>query len=589
MLLNKEIFNSKSNIKKFLIVLKTLTPEKSFYFYLSLVFILILGFFAISIFLKNNHTRESPQYNQVLNVYSDEKVKNFTPLFAESKTEKIISDLLFAGLIKNQGDSYILDLAESIYMSDSGLDIKIQLKDNLKFSNGEKITTDDVIYTYKLMQSFDIDNKDRVKYEGLSFEKVDDVNMNITLKKSYSQVNKLLTLGIMSKDQYTGEKIGDFVISDKNLNPISSGQYTVNSVSNLNGVIGNMSLKNNNKYYNLSNFGNINFYLEKLESDKSIVDSYLKDNSVDVVLGGAYYDYIDSDIYDTRNYNTTIVNNIFLNPSKNEILSKKINREYLYKNINRDYIVKNILMNNADTSFDVMPNSKNINPLTEVDIEKTSFKISDNSSISSLNSSTTSTSTQSFAPSPASVITSIKLTFLNTETNQKIYNYLQQNFIKNNINIVAVPVNQDTLQSIIKNRDFEMLMTNINIEDVSSLYSFLHSSQKNAPGLNITNYISKTFDKNIEVLRSATNTQDISNSLSGIRQEFYEEYPYIPLYSKTNKVNITKDLKERKESQPESMEQILKNISTNYKETEYLYTFLEKYRNIIIKVNKIIH
>ena len=588
MLLNKEVFNSKSNIKKFLIVLKTLTPEKSFYFYLSLVFMLILGFFAISIFLKKNYTKESPQHNQVLNVYSDEKVKNFTPLFAESKTEKIISGLLFAGLIKNQGDYYTIDLAESIYISDSGLDIKIQLKDNSKFSNGEKITTDDIIYTYKLMQSFDIDNKDRVKYEGLSFEKVDDFNMNIALKKSYSQVNKLLTLGIISKDQYIGEKIGDFVISDKNLNPISSGQYTVNSVSNLNGVIGNMSLKNNNKYYNLSNFGNINFYTEKLESDKSIIDSYVKGNSIDIILSGAYSEYLDTTIYDTKSYNTTVVNNIFLNPSKNDILSKKINREYLYKNINRDYIVKNILMNNADTSFDIMPNSKNINPLTEVDIEKTSLKFTDKTSIAS---SGTSTEPQTSAQPNANLVTSIKLTFLNTDTNQKIYNYLQQTFIKNSINIISVPVNQDTLQSIIKNRDFEMLMTNISIEDVSSLYSFLHSSQKNAPGLNITNYISKTFDKNIEVLRSATNTIDINNSLSSLRQEFYEEYPYIPLYSKTNKVNITKELKTNTENNTSNgnEENILKNISADYKETEYLYTFLEKYRNIIIKVNKIIH
>ena len=588
MLLNKEVFNSKSNIKKFLIVLKTLTPEKSSYFYLSLVFMLILGFFAVSIFLKNNHTKESPQYNQVLNVYSDEKVKNFTPLFAESKTEKIISGLLFAGLIKNQGDSYILDLAESVYISDSGLEVKIKLKDSLKFSNGEKITTDDVIYTYKLMQSFDIDNKDRVKYEGLSFEKVDDINMNITLKKSYSQVNKLLTLGIISKDQYIGEKIGDFVISDKNLNPISSGQYAVNSVSNLNGVIGNMSLKNNNKYYNLSNFGNINFYTEKLESDKSIIDSYMKDNSIDIALGGAYSEYLDTTIYNTKSYNTTVVNNIFLNPSKNDILSKKINREYLYKNINRDYIVKNILMNNADTSFDIMPNSKNINPLTEVDIEKTSLKFTDKTSVVS---SGTSTDPQTSAQPNANLVTSIKLTFLNTDTNQKIYNYLQQTFIKNSINIISVPVNQDTLQSIIKNRDFEMLMTNISIEDVSSLYSFLHSSQKNAPGLNITNYISKTFDKNIEVLRSATNTIDINNSLSSLRQEFYEEYPYIPLYSKINKVNITKELKTNTENNISNgnEENILKNISADYKETEYLYTFLEKYRNIIIKVNKIIH
>ena len=552
MLLNKEIFNSKSKIQQVFIVAKTLTPEKSFYFYTSVLSIIILAFFAICVGLKNKYTIASPKYSQRLNIHSGEKVKSFIPLFADSRTEKIISKMLFSGILKQiDSDKYVPDLAEKVYISDDGLEIEIRLRDDSRFSNGENITSDDIIYTYKLMQSFEIDNRDRAKYEGLEFEKIDNKNIKITLKKRYSQINKLLCLGIISKKEYSKEKISNLVLSDENLKPNTSGQYKINALGVVNNKIESISMVNNNSYNTLASFRYVDFYFQDLSGlAKKVSQNYFTDNKIDISLDNSDSESFDRDLYTEIYYNTNISSYIFLNPNKNDALSKKINREFLYKNIDRDYIVDSILGAMATSSYDIMPNSKKR--------ENAPAGLS------------------SFASS--SVLT---LTYLNTVNNQKIYNYLRDDFLKYNIEIRSNPLNQEGLQSVIKNREFEMLLTNIEIEDVSSLYSFFHSSQKNAPGLNIGNYVSKNFDKNIEMLRSATNTNISENSLESMRQEFYQEYPYIPLYSKKGKIIMSK--------QVATENQTLENLNFLNKEKENIYFFLEKYRDIIIKVNKIIH
>ena len=580
MLLNKETFKIKSGFEKLKLSIKTLTPEKSFYFYLSIVLIIILSFFAISILTKNKYTQKVPLYNQVLNVQSLDTVQNVLPLFASSKTEKILSKMLFAGLLKYENGIYKNDLASNIVKSSDGLSLNVSIRNDTRFSNGDSIISDDFLYTYKMMQSFDIDHPDRAKYDGLEFTKIDDKNFSINMKKSYSELDSLLTLGVINKTQLSSEKIENINASKINLQPITSGQFKIKSYTLTDKNVSYLKLENNNKYYNLSNYSFVNFYLNDFNKTKDGLIGYMYKNNIDLSLDGQSLDMskLDLEVYEPAEYTTSVTSNIFFNPNKSELLSKKINREFIYKAIDRNYIVNSILMGQASTTYDILPVSKNIEALIPVQIANTSF----------------------IKPSPLSASTSteyeknknlnkLTLTYLNTENNQKIYKYIYEVLLKYNIEIKANPVDTTTLSDIIKNRDFEMLMSSIDISDMSTLYSFLHSSQKNAPGLNITNYISKTFDKNIETIRSATNTDDIASSLQDMRKEFYSEYPYIPLYSKNSKIIKSKNLNLKIDNYQKDESDILNNLTQSDKETEYTYSFLNKYKNIIIKVNKIIH
>ncbi len=89
----------------------------------------------------------------------------------------------------------------------------------------------------------------------------------------------------------------------------------------------------------------------------------------------------------------------------------------------------------------------------------------------------------------------------------------------------------DLNQNIIKDREFQALLFGAITETPSDLYAFWHSSQRTYPGLNISNYVSKALDENLELLRSERNVETRALAYEAVRKEFIEEVPGIFLFA----------------------------------------------------------
>ena len=89
----------------------------------------------------------------------------------------------------------------------------------------------------------------------------------------------------------------------------------------------------------------------------------------------------------------------------------------------------------------------------------------------------------------------------------------------------------DLNKTIIKDRDFPVLLFGAITETPSDLYAFWHSSQRTYPGLNISNYVSKKLDENLEILRSSIDPLEQTSAYEAVRGEFKEEVPGIFLYA----------------------------------------------------------
>lgn len=112
--------------------------------------------------------------------------------------------------------NFIGDLAKSYKVSEDALIWTFPLRDDVKFSNGESVTAEDIKFTYEMLK------EDGIKFD-LSFiksiEATDDNNIVITLSEPRSTfVSQLTEIGIVPKDLY-----------DENYsnNPIGSGPYKV--------------------------------------------------------------------------------------------------------------------------------------------------------------------------------------------------------------------------------------------------------------------------------------------------------------------------------------------------------------------------
>jgi ABC-type transport system substrate-binding protein len=97
---------------------------------------------------------------------------------------------------------------------------------------------------------------------------------------------------------------------------------------------------------------------------------------------------------------------------------------------------------------------------------------------------------------------------------------------------------------VIKDREFQALLFGAITETPSDLYAFWHSSQRTYPGLNISNYVSKDLDANLEILRESKDETERADAYDAVRKEFVDEVPGIFLFAPsliyiTNDKNVT--------------------------------------------------
>lgn len=120
-------------------------------------------------------------------------------------------------------------LAESYNVSDDGLEITFRLRDNIWFSDGVPVTSDDVIFTYQTIIDPKVDaaNVANQYVDVKDVVKIDDRNVKFFMKRPHfkSLVNLSLTwtAGVLPKHIYQFRNAEEF---NKHLsNPVGSGPY----------------------------------------------------------------------------------------------------------------------------------------------------------------------------------------------------------------------------------------------------------------------------------------------------------------------------------------------------------------------------
>ncbi|MEK7133143.1 MAG: ABC transporter substrate-binding protein, partial [Patescibacteria group bacterium] len=75
------------------------------------------------------------------------------PLIAASEADRDLTELIYAGLLKSDGQGGLKpELAEKYEISEDNLAYTFFLKENLRWSDGQPITAQDIAFTVKLVQ-----------------------------------------------------------------------------------------------------------------------------------------------------------------------------------------------------------------------------------------------------------------------------------------------------------------------------------------------------------------------------------------------------------------------------------------------------
>lgn len=504
-------------------IYRSLTPEKVLVFWILLTIGTIL-FFAALVQFNKRYLITVPTYGGEIREGILGTPRFINPVLSTSDQDKDLTALVFAGLTKkNQDGLVILDMAEKITISDDGLRYTAVLKDTARFHDGEKVTTDDIIYTIGMVQNPLIKSPYRVLWEGVTTQKDSDLQITFILKKPFPLFMETLSFGILPKHIWKNLNEDQISLSDLNIHAIGSGPYSITDIKTESGIPSTFTLVAN-KHYTLSRP-----YIEKIVISTYQNEKYLMKAFTDkdiTRIHGISPEKISELNIATSSIKTSLLPRtfaIFFNPNKSSPLADKNVRGALQMAINKQAIVDTILLNygkviNSPYPFDTEDEPSIYNP------EEARILLAKNKTFKN--------ATSTFE---------ITLATANTDEMKKVAEMIKADWEKIGvITTIAVYDVSDLNQNIIKDRNFEALLFGAITESPSDLYAFWHSSQRVYPGLNISNYVSKDLDENLEILRTVSGKQEQSDAYDLVRKEFIEEVPGIFLFA-PSLIYITND------------------------------------------------
>lgn len=500
--------------KKIRAVYQSLSPERVILFWIFLA-ISFISFFTALVIFNERFLRTTPTYGGEIREGLIGTPRFINPVLATSDQDKDLTALVFSGLTKKDSEGkIILDLAESITQSEDMLRYTVVLKKKTHFHDGEKLTTDDILYTVGLIQNPAIKSPHRIEWEGITIEKVSDSELTFVLKKPFPLFMDILTLGILPKHIWKNLTDEQISLSDYNIHAIGSGPYAITDITTNSGIPETFVLTSNKQDVLGRPYLN-KIIISTYQNEKYLLKAF--ENGDISRIHGISLEKVDTLNLSTSSIKTSLLPRtfaIFFNPNKESKLADKNIRAALQMAINKPAIVSEVLHNYGKVINDPYPFDEDETPFI-YNIEKAKELLLTNKAIKK------STSTLE-----------ITLATANTDEMKRVAEMIKSDWEKIGVTTtIAIYDVSDLNQNIIKDRDFQALLFGTITQTPSDLYAFWHSSQRTYPGLNISNYVSKKLDTNLEILRTSNDELEKIGAYTNVKKEFEEEVPGIFLFA----------------------------------------------------------
>ncbi len=221
--------------------------------FLVFVALTVLSATYLSINLYIGNTKLIPSYagEYIEGVVGQPRFIN--PIYGETNDiDRTLIGLIYSGLMTYDKDGKIVnDLVKNYQISNNGKTYTFELKDNLYWQDGIKLTAEDVIYTIKTIQNSDYKSPLRANWLNVEVEKISDKAFSFSINSPYNSFLANCTIKIIPSHIWKDVLAENFALSPYNLKPTGSGPYTLSNIQENNkNFITSLSLQINQKYYN---------------------------------------------------------------------------------------------------------------------------------------------------------------------------------------------------------------------------------------------------------------------------------------------------------------------------------------------------
>ena len=420
------------------------------------------------------------------------------PVIPTTETDRDMSRLIFGNLS---------DIAQGIKRSDDGKTWNVRIRDDVKWHDGETVTSDDVIFSAQTIQNKDAASYLYSSFQGISAERISELEIKFVLQAPYAffEDEHLKSLYIIPKHIFGDLPVQNFRLSIYGLRPVGFGPYKVGGFTKDDkGIIQSFRLAANKNYF-LGEPKITALTFKFFRNEDELIDAY-NTGKIDG-FGLSSYEKLAGDkpaeikIRHTLNaFKSSRYYAIFINQSLagKELKNMKV-REALSRTLDRAGIVNNI--------FD--------------------------SYASPLYGPTIYTKEAAGAYDPALIagltlnITVPEESFLVKTANEVKIAWEK---LGATVNVAVFPLKtvQDT---VLKNTDYELLMFGNITGEANDLFSFWHSSRRFYPDQNLSLYQNSKTDKLLENFRKDFNGATRKERLATLSDAIAADYPAVFLYS----------------------------------------------------------
>ena len=316
--------------------------------YVFIIFIIVILLFAVYKIKQDEETQQ--KLEQASN--EEEKVTELTfgiaefdtinPVLSNNKNVQDISKLIYDPLITLTANYKLEPCLATEWAKQSDNSYLIKLRENVKWSNGERFTAEDVRFTIDRLKEVPSIYSYNVQYV-IGIDIVDDYTIKINLDREVPFFEYQLNFPILSKDYYEAE---DFVNTEKNSSPAGTGKYKISEVQS-----SYIILEKNTSWWNKEK----NLTIEKITVNlySSIGELYnsFKLGNIDLIstTNDNLQDYIGTIGYSSKELKGREHTFLALN-TQNYFLSKQEVRKAISYSIDKENIVSNIFNNKCYSS-----------------------------------------------------------------------------------------------------------------------------------------------------------------------------------------------------------------------------------------------
>lgn len=490
-------------------------------FIIFVIIIVIVAFFVI----RNN---ENEQQTEEETTSVDEEIlreirlgiaqcDTLNPLLTNNKNVQDITKLIYEPLVDISSDYKATPALATEWAKQDATTYIIKLRENVKWSNGERFTSADVQFTYDRLKENSSIYSSNLEHVTM-LEVVDDYTVKMYLDQEVPFFEYYLTFPILSKTFYDTQDYNDL-----NIVPVGTGKYVVNNVQE-----NYITLTKNTNWWDRDT----ELSLEKITVNiyDSVGELYnaFKLGNVDLVStdNTNIQEYIGTIGYSTKEIKGRTHDFLVLNTQNTLLANQEVRRAISYS-IDKNNIVSNVFQNKYYTSsfpldygswvYQEQDASSGYNP------EQANQLLSENgwSYRNSYWQKTISGRTQRI---------DLNLIVKASDATQvAVAENIRDQLVNQGIRITIQQYADEQYSRAIQNKSYDIILCSMNLSPNPDMSLFFGDN-------NLANYANEEVTNLMNEIKNTTDETTIKNDYTRLAEIYKTDIPYISLY--TNKYTI---------------------------------------------------